>query len=321
MKMQTTYAIRIALLGAVLSPIFISEAYAGQVITSGAVSVGIQDEGALGFGGVGIARAGVGDGITPGCLCEGWGVSGNGISGWSANANGGTFNVTGDSFTSTATTAVSTVHLTSLPGLSIVQSYGLSASADLIQNTVTFTNTTGATIADVRYSRSMDWDIPPTTFSELVTVIRAGATALLFSNDNGFATPDPLVNPAEISSGTTNTDFVDSGPDDHGAFFTFGFGDLAAGASKTFNIFYGAAESQALALTALGLVNAEVYSLGQQNGDGTTGTPATFIFGFNGVGGTTIGGTVPEPATLALIGLGLAGMAGSRKRKFTAKAC
>src|SRR5882762_1840762 len=90
-------------------------AQASQIITTGAgVSVGIQNNGALGvydgtLGLVGIYKAGVGDGISPGCLCEGWGASIDAVSGWSANANGGDFNVAGQSFVSTATTATSVV--------------------------------------------------------------------------------------------------------------------------------------------------------------------------------------------------------------------
>ena len=177
------------------------------------------------------------------------------------------------------------------------------------------TYNTGALMTDVRYTRSMDWDIPPTTFAELVTIQRNGSTKLLYSNDNGFAAPNPLVNPGGTAA-TINADFVDNGPADHGAFFTFGFGDLAIGASTTFDIFYGAAPSQAAALAALGAVSAEVYSFGQQNGDPTGGTPATYIFGFAGVGGTVVG-AVPEPSGVALMltAFGIAGVVGRKARR------
>lgn len=306
-------ALALALAGAGVA----GTAHAGAVITSGngLVTIGVKDNGELGFGSVGINYQGVGDAIIPGCLCEGWGLSGNGIAGWAGNANGGTVNVTHGSFSSTATSATSTISLTSLPGLTMTQAYGGSASGGLFRNHVTITNTSGATISDIRYSRSMDWDIPPTTFSEMVTIGGLPATAVLFSNDNGFATPDPLTNPSQQCGGSlTNTNFTDQGPCDHGAFFTFGFGDLAAGATREFDIFYGAAASESAAFAALAAVGAEVYSFGQNSRDFTGGTPATYIFAFAGVGGTPIG-TVPEPLTLGMFGAGLLGLAALRRRK------
>ena len=295
--------------------------HAGAVITSGDVSMGINDTGELNFTGVGIALAGLGDGISPGCDCEGWGVAVNGsIAGGASQSNPNPGNLTISPFTSTASTATSVVTLTSLPTLSVTQAYAPSASSALFQNTVTITNT-GAAVTDLLYTRVMDWDIPPTEFSEMVTIQGVGATNLVLSHDNGFENVDPLASASTIAimSGTTNANFTDFGPDDHGAYFLFNFGTLAANSSKTFNIFYGAAGSEAAALAALGTVGAEVYSLGQSNGsvtgsDFTTGTPGTFIFGFAGVGGTPLpppdGGTVPEPATLllTLLGLGLSAL-------------
>jgi hypothetical protein len=294
---------------------FAQQASASATLTFGDVRLGVQDLGALGGNGVGISFAGVGDAIMPGCLCEGWGASYGSVYGYSGNANGGNVNVSALGFTSTATTAVSSVRVGS--SLSITQAYAPSASAGLFKNTVTLTNTGSSSIADVRYARAMDWDIPPTTFSEYVTINRGTSSNLLFSNDNGFATPNPLVNPDDRSSGTRNVSFVDSGPNDHGAFFTFGFGALAAGESKTFNIFYGATASESAALSALSTVGAEVFSLGQSGSGGQlTGSPATFIFGFSGVGGTPVIPAVPEPETYAMLlaGLGVLGAAARRKK-------
>jgi len=303
-----------------------ANANAGQVITSGdGVQVGVFDYGSIGDLGRGIyapfATGGspTGDAILPGCLCEGWGAAGNGVSG---NVYAGSPSGVGlDSTASTATTFTSTTHLNSLPSLQISQEYSPSAgSSALIIDKVTLTNTGASTIADVRYARNMDWDIPPTNFSEFVTIQGWPATALLNSSDDGFSSSDPLSPAGSICSGApVNANFTEVGPCDHGAWFGFGFGSLAAGDSVSFNIFYGAAPTKADAMTVLGNIGAEVYSLGYSTLF-ATGAPnydsATFIFAFNGVGGTPVPPTpTPEPTTLALMGLGLAGLAARHRRK------
>ena len=87
-------------------------------------------------------------------------------------------------------------------------------------------------------------------------LVGVGASALSF-DQNGSCTPDRLAptDPIhatatcnEIVSGTTNTNFTKLGPADQGSFFTFDFGGLAAGESKSFDIFYGAAPSEGEAI-------------------------------------------------------------------------
>ncbi|MBM3522736.1 MAG: PEP-CTERM sorting domain-containing protein, partial [Alphaproteobacteria bacterium] len=90
------------------------------------------------------------------------------------------------------------------------------------------------------------------------------------------------------------------------------------GEEKSFSIFYGAANSETAANTLLGLVGIELFSFGQSDGNGATGTPGTYVFGFKGVGGVVIVPVpvdpVPVPATALLFGAGLLGLAGLRRK-------
>ena len=253
---------------------------------------------------------GVHDATSPGCFCEGWGVSASGTS-LSANESvGGVSNITVDSFTSTATSITSSVSATSQPGLKVTQEYTRSAATDRIfENKVTITNDTGGTLTDVRYVRVMDWDIAPSEFTEMVTIRGTATTTFLeFSNDDGFASADPLApNPTKIAACAVDTgDFTDCNTADHGAYFKFNFGELAAGESREFSVFYGAALTEREMLAGLSAVGAELFSLGQHDGDPTGGTPATYAFGFKGVGGTPVI-PVPVPASILFMLVGLAG--------------
>ena len=341
---RLSYFSLVALGAAALAGLQASEARADATLLSSAgnVQIGVNDAGqlyvpnALGIPVENSSRIGVAidlsgstagpfgwnDSTSPGCLCEGWGVSASGTSLY-ANNSLGTANVTGDSFVATATSITSAVSATSLPGLKVTQVYSEAPeTSSLFQNVVTITNDTGGDLTDVRYVRVLYWDIPTTEFSESVTIGGTATTALLeYSRDDGFATADPLAaDPGPITACAVATgEFTDCDSGDHGAYFRFNFGDLAAGESREFTIYYGGTLSESAANAALAAVGAELFSYGQTDpgdafGNPTDGTPGTYIFAFKGVGGDPVF-PAPEPATLAMFGFGLAGIGLLNRRR------
>ena len=326
-------------------------AQVGAVITFGATTLGVNNTGELNFSGVGpsgpspftygVYRAGVGDAISPGCFCEGWGValssSGSSFATWAnQNAGSGGFG-SGNTFGFTTTTATSNVNMADLP-VSVRHAYGPSLMADVFQVQVTITNKGTSALDNLLYRRAMDWDVPPTEFNEYVTHkgvvanLVANGGNVLYASNNGFADSNPLSGAGDLGSqytyadrstqiSTVNTDFNKAGPADHGSVFDFSFGQLAAGSSRIFNIYYGTAANEASALSKIGGLGVNLYSLGQSSvGFGGSGggpevrhaaasvsgasvvadgdDPAihpTFIFAFGGVGGVEPGMTQVVP--------------------------
>ena len=280
--------------------------FGDAIISNGTVQLGIHQQGHLNVPG-GSPSSGQGttfvglryvptnaESTAPGCLCEGWGAAdadpGSLLAGHANEAVGGVVNITPVSFSSTASTAVSKVTIGGR--LEVTHDYHPSpATPNLYEVVVSIKNIGAIPVGDLRYRRVMDWDVEPTAFSEFVT-IQGGGANVLFTSDNGFASANPLTGPSSLSfTGTA----VDNGPSDHGALFDFGFGALAVGQTRTFKTFYGAAGTEASAISALTAVGAEIYSLGQPNTPNgpTQGTPNTFMFAFAGVGGVPIGSACP----------------------------
>ena len=291
-----------------------SHSATSAIISNGTVQLGVWDTGNLNApGGTASCEDGttvVGlrfvptncDSTSPGCTCEGWGAADavSNTSGYANDDEGGDFNMTVESFTSNASSAVSTVMLTN--GLRVTHDYHPStATPNLYEVVVTIQNTSAAGV-HLLYRRVMDWDIEPTPFDEFVTMNPGTVSALVFTSNDGFTTADPLGGPSDI--GFTGA-FVDAGPDDHGALFDFDFGMLPPGFSKRIVTFYGAAPTEVGALAALTAVGAEAYSLGQPSGgpsegDGpVSGTPNTFMFAFGKVDSVVFETAPPAPEPTA----------------------
>ncbi|HIF52107.1 MAG TPA: hypothetical protein EYQ42_11385, partial [Thiotrichaceae bacterium] len=153
------------------------------------------------------------DATAPGCLCEGWGVSGNGYSGTADVSVGGIRGLTLESFEPSIANIKSVTKMgpsssryatTPIAGKEILQithDYGPAPESQhiMFQGLVTISNISDKKVTNVRYRRVMDWDIPPTEFNEYVTHV--GVTKSLSAEklpkliqacDDGFQLPDPM---------------------------------------------------------------------------------------------------------------------------------
>jgi len=237
-----------------------------------------------------------GEAAAPGSPCEGWGVASAdlGISGYTS-AGCGASNVTVEINAPSPISTMSVVRVGDT--FRVTHLYMPSpVSSFLYQVDVLIENIGTAFVSDLRYTRGIDYDILPNTFSEYVTIAgTAGNPWVVGAVDNNFTSLDPLAPNISFMGGTG--DFTNLGPGDLGAQFDFRLGSLAVGEVRSFRTFYGAAGSQADALGALTAAGVSTYSLAKGNWNGTgdplsptgaptgtfaaaTGQPNTFMYGF-----------------------------------------
>ena len=265
------------------------------------------------------SKSGWQDATTPGCLCEGWGAGfvdrvGRQSHGRANESRGGVQNIEVKSFVSDETSITSTVWIkdsVGQPVLEVTHRFGPAAKVPgaLFQALVTMTNISGDSLQDVRYNRTMDWDVPPTEFNEYVTIKGAAASAaspntpkILYSGDNGFMTPDPFSSSGSYGS-YRNQDVDRGGPTDHGFTATFKLGELLCGEAHTFMIYYGAAADRPTMEAAFVTEDVPLYSIGESANRDRYGrrvdpSDVSYGFGFKGLSGSAIAPSLPTKTAI-----------------------
>lgn len=288
--------LRLAVLAAIVAPAMPALATPVE-LSNGYVRAGVSDYGTLGsnsnaspgilFDKTGTGSYGINDFLTPGTPFEGFYVTTA-----SGTGDGGSNNSGGSSFGFTSPTSLSTTSATwsgSNGVFSIVNNYNLTTlgGQSVIAIETFLTNITTAAINGVNFLRTLDPDPDVNAFGSYATdntVLsdnQAGATGTASGQSIFIYSFDSILHKAGVSDASWSTNPLDylsglnGGNGDKAIGIAFNIGDIAAG--QSIKLTYG-------------------YSLGATKED-------------------AIVGHVPEPASLALIGLGAMGLFTARRRK------
>jgi hypothetical protein len=277
---------------------------AAGVITNGAYTVGIGDNGELyDFGtGVGFQRLADGyDPLAPGTPRDSWGIATNLGSAYGDQSDFGAVGLTGTVFTGLGGAAATSTTTTNV-GVTVHQAYSFVAP-NIVKITHTITIDPGADVTGFIFQRDWDVDVDPTAFNENTFGHIGAAPQVIESSGYGFENPDPTIGYAtNCTTGFCNIQ-----------------GDLGGGikiddSSWTFAYYYGInqngqdvnmliAQAQALGISYL------VPTQSSENGLWPNlGYNSAFI----------AVGYVPEPASWAMMIAGFGLIGGAMRRRVSA---
>ena len=207
------------------------------------------------------------------------------------------------SFTATENSAVSVTSIStptdaSKPYVQITHDFHPAPQTDnLYEVAVTFENVSDVPISDLQYVRQVYWRINSTFVSYATMQGTELEPTVIRATDGGASFWPRSSNRGPVVAGAVGN-FVDVGPNNHGAHLDLDLAELPPGEKKTIYFYYGAAGSEAAAIEAVNKVGAPVYALGQSQ---PSGEPETFIFAYK----REQGNTAPEakvngPFTISL---------------------
>eukprot|EP01119_Soliformovum_irregulare_P013257 TRINITY_DN3517_c0_g1_i4.p1 TRINITY_DN3517_c0_g1~~TRINITY_DN3517_c0_g1_i4.p1 ORF type:complete len:742 (+),score=274.67 TRINITY_DN3517_c0_g1_i4:83-2308(+) len=173
-------------------------------------------------------------------------------------------------------------------GARITHDFGPTSDPNVYKVAITVENPSSFPYGSFIYRRQVDWSAD----QPYVTIKGAeGHPAVACSCDDGKLGGNIDVQTCVL--GVNSHDITDSGPADHGAYFDFQIGPIAARSSKTFNMYYGGALNFSALDESYGKFPVEVVSYAKTNCLGLPGDNKFVL----GIGFCSLGGPVLCPKT------------------------